>query len=273
MLVIGSVALAAHIPGIRPKDVDVIISKKECTAYTGVLEFRGMPVEVTVAEPGSTDEILVNTYSGFAPLDVLYWLKMSHRFKKDSPHFEKTRNDILAMRNLGVEFHEPQWFKAREAETYTNTLPKLNVSKETFFGDSGVTQHYDHDWLHTVVARIVNGSSTPSYTHYMKYGAAVACDKGKFYGLPELTRLHGVIEETMVLALERSIIPRWIVGIDVLDGIVAFKYALQKVCTSITSGWFRDYAWKVYDRVLWNMPPDFESYARDIINREGVRLV
>ena len=26
--------------------------------------------------------------------------------------------------------------------------------------------------------------------------------------------------------------------------------ALMKVCTSITSGWFREYAWENYDKVL-----------------------
>jgi hypothetical protein len=54
------------------------------------------------------------------------------------------------------------------------------------------------------------------------------------------------MEETYVLALERSLIP--------FPGKMqprdAFKLALQKVCTSITSGWFREYAWNNYRKAL-----------------------
>lgn len=70
--------------------------------------------------------------------------------------------------------------------------------------------------------------------------------KELFFAASERVRLCGVYEETCVLALERSQIPydfkpdaRW-----------SFEMALMKVCTSITSGWFREYAWENYDKVL-----------------------
>lgn len=279
MLVIGSVALSKYIPGIRPKDVDVLCKPGQWARWPrGMPEFNGRPLEVTVAAPGSTDEYLVNTYEGIAPFDVLYWLKMSHRFKKNSPHFLKTMRDIQLMRAVarsGMEFgKEPTWFKQREIETYTAT-PKLNVSKSEFFDveKTGVVQHYDHDWLHTVVARVVNGTTTPSYTLYMKDGAAVACDINKFYSLPAITRLHGVIEESMVLALERSLIPSWINYKPEWDGEKVYKYALQKVCTSITGGWFREFAWENYDRAIWNCPENYWTKCLSIITKEGERLV
>ncbi len=281
MLVIGSVALTKYISGLRPRDVDVIIpsiSPVEGGTFSTTLGNRTVPLEITKAAPGSTDDLLANLYSGLAPIEVLYWLKMSHRFKKDSPHFEKTRNDILLIRGRYsyVKDLKPGWFKQRESETYTNT-PNLNVSKEEFFDvdKTGVVQHYDHDWLHTVVARIVNGTTTPTYLSYMKDGAAVACDKDKFTSLPRFQRIYGVIEESMVLALERSLIPQWIKGIGNpwATQYETYKYALQKVCTSITGGWFREFAWENYDQAILLCPDNYWEEALTIIEKEGKRLV
>jgi hypothetical protein len=281
MLIVGSVALTRYISGIRPRDVDILLPADSPHAegvFTTNLGDRVVPLEITKATPGSTDDILTSLYSGLAPIEVLYWLKMSHRFKKDSPHFTKTRNDIILMRGrfpyvMGMK---PSWFEQREKETYTKT-PALNVSKEEFFDTSktGVIQHYDHDWLHTVVARIVNGTKIPTYTRYMKDGAAVACDRGKFEALGKRQRLDGVIEEAMVLALERSLIPTWInSSIEVGEHQYnAYRYALQKVCTSITGGWFREFAWENYIDALILCPDNFWEEALELIKKEGFRNV
>jgi hypothetical protein len=65
--------------------------------------------------------------------------------------------------------------------------------------------------------------------------------------MPMPVRLHAVLEESLVLAAERSqlafpdaqIDPEW-----------SFTMALTKVCTSITSGVFREFAWNNYDKVV-----------------------
>jgi hypothetical protein len=54
-----------------------------------------------------------------------------------------------------------------------------------------------------------------------------------------------VYEESCVLALERSQIP-----FPDASPRKSFEYALMKVCTSITSGFFREWAWEHYDDVL-----------------------
>ena len=83
----------------------------------------------------------------------------------------------------------------------------------------------------------------PAYTRYMIDGAQVLTSREKFDKLPRIQRLNGVLEESYVLALERSIIPHG------NEPKAAFDMALSKVCTSITSGWFRDFAWENYDDV------------------------
>lgn len=173
-------------------------------------------------------------------------MKLSHRYKKDSVHFQKTRRDIIALRKLDYpEFKyfvkSPEFETAlafREKLTYTNQLPKLNVDKEKFFTDS-VAYKYDHDTIHEAVKHL----DKPAYQYYMQDDAQVMCSKDKFFDAPEIVRLYGVLEESYVLALERAVIPFG------TSPERAFDIALEKVCTSITGGWFREYAWENYDRV------------------------
>jgi hypothetical protein len=56
-----------------------------------------------------------------------------------------------------------------------------------------------------------------------------------------------VLEESYVLSLERAIVPFELTDYDKRKK--AFDTALIKVCTSITSGWFRKFAWDNYDDV------------------------
>lgn len=181
-----------------------------------------------------------------ATLDELYTLKMSHRYLKDSPHFRKTRSDIMLMRQMGATIFDAEWLKKREDETYWYKHPKLNVMKKDFFTGDGVQYVYDHDDIHTAVAHvIVDDLRVPAYTLYMKDGEEVKSDRKKFFAHDESVRLYGVLEEAQVLALERSQIPFR----GKVEARRSFDIALQKVCTSITSGWFREYGWEQYDLV------------------------
>ncbi len=308
MLVIGSAALAvAGIGDKIPNDLDVIVWKEEIESViktfsptkidvlsesrivlhgcrhelSPLLKTQHPIVELEIAWPSSSAESILlqhkmDEYWGFwvfmKAIDC-YWLKMSHRYKKNTPHFEKTRNDILMLRKellKGVPKSEigwyamiaPDWYKQREEETYNYGLPNLQPgqTKDKFFTGDGVKYYYDHDWIHEVVARMYD-SERPAYSLYLKEGESVACDRQKFESLPFDERLRGVIEEATVLALERSIIPskrdeEWVARGVVVNAQDIFKYALQKVCTSITSGWFREFAWENYDKAL-------DKYNRD----------
>lgn len=255
---------------IRPEKVQVLSEKK--VVLFKQHEGREWPYELEIAYPGSTGHDLLDWYSKWnvvAPPVILLLLKESHKYLKNSPHFEKTRNDILTWRSLGLNPTPDMldWLKRREAETYSYKHPNLNQGKMGFFSGDGVTYHYDHDWIHEIVAMICAGDcSGPAYLSYQKDGSEVLCDKKKWLALPEEMRLRGVTEEAMVLALERCLIPAekknvgqssYLPYEDLKMAEWAFKFALQKVCTSITSGWFREYAWENYDAVLEKYPRDY----------------
>lgn len=277
MLIIGSNAMVFHkLTDRDPRDSDVIGTFAELQsliaaikADKGIVLSRplggrgdkwhirdksGWNYEFEIAWEGSSAARLLEIegaaegYESFASKSALLALKMSHRYLKDSPHFLKTMRDIQVMRQKGVQLTDDllQWLPHREKETYVYAHPKLDVSKGEFFSGDGVRYVYDHDSIHETVAMIGGYVPTPAYKFYMKDGAQVMTDKEKFFAVPEDIRLFGVYEESCVLALERSQIPYNFEP----SPRYSFELALMKVCTSITSGWFREYAWENYDRVL-----------------------
>lgn len=177
-------------------------------------------------------------------LDILYLLKMSHRYLKDSPHFTKTMRDIQWMRGFGANIRpeHQEFYEERMRDTYTYKHPKLDVAKGDFFdpAGTGVLYVYDHDSIHMAVKHLVK----PAYTYFKPDESEVYCSKDLFDKQPEIVKLYSVIEEAYVLAIERSLVP--------YPGKKtpkeAFDMALMKVCTSITSGWWREYAWENYDK-------------------------
>jgi hypothetical protein len=211
-------------------------------------------VEVEIAWPDSMAERLVRFVmeqsdtiamgKGFyvPSLDVLYLLKMSHRYKKDSPHFLKTLRDIQFMRSLGAKIrpHHEGFFKQREKDTYTNTLPKLNQSKEGFFRDDIYT--YDHDSIHEAIAI----GDRPAYLEFKPTDSEVMVSKKMWDECSDQIKLNAAYEEICVLCLERALIPfpnSW------PDPKKAFDLAHMKLASSISSGWFREFVWERYDDI------------------------
>lgn len=202
----------------------------------------------------------IETPFGWVPtFDMLFTIKQSHRYLKNSPHFWKTLADWHIMRRLGAQVRPEyqEFLKVREAETYWYKHPKLNVSKDAFFQDDGIQYVWDHDDIHKSVARGEN----PAYTYYMKDGAQVDCDKNKFFNVvSQEVRLNGVVEEAAVLAIERSLVPHP----GVWTPEYAWKFALGKVCSSITSGWFRQFAYEHAPEVLKLYPQGYwEKFQKD----------
>lgn len=278
LTVIGSHAMKYHgLLSREPVDIDLVGTSEEILGYTKALLTRveliyPLPsgdkivakgwsddgkrriIEGEIAWPGSSAEGLleivgdgVSPYEGFyrvPNIDVLLMLKLSHRYLKNSSHFLKTMRDIQTLRAAGavVRPEWKKWFKQREKETYTYSHPKLNVKKQDFFKGDGVNYVYDHDSIHRAVKHLEH----PAYTYFKPDRSEVFCDKAMFFAAPKVVRLLSVLEESYVLALERSLVP--FAGQVTVEW--AFKKALEKVCTSITSGWWREFAWEHYDTVL-----------------------
>lgn len=288
ILLIGSDAARRHMADMRiDGDIDLIMEMPDLldfvedhgidaapfskTKFVG--KWCGTMVEMEVAWPGSCAEMLLDRVTGkvikmmgqnlFLPdLNWLYTIKMSHRYLKNSPHFRKTMDDVHAMRKAGAQIADEEWLAAREAETYSYATPKLDVSKEHFFAEGARQFPHDHDSVHWAVKTL---GEKPAYLHYKADDKEVWCDKEKWDACAESTKQAGVIEECYVLAIERCLVPH--------PGKVtpetAFLLALEKVCTSITSGYFREYAWDNYDKIVAAAPMDyFQRFQMKLANKE-----
>jgi hypothetical protein len=279
MILIGSRALAIRAPAVltRPcKDFDFVCTKSEFEDW--LAEYTPDRVEalpkgkfaafladgaICEFEIGNTDLIDLatrdglNTPLGTVPsLDLLFTLKKSHRHLKNSPHFWKTFTDYHRMKALGAKVrpeYEP-FLRQREKETYTYAHPKLNQGKKTFFAeDQGVKYTYDHDSIHVAVAI----GPQPAYRYFQKDEAEVACSKDKFFACPREVQVNSVLEESAVLAIERSLVPHP----GAMTPVQAWHYAFSKVCTSIASGWWRAWAYENGPDVL-RAAKDYDFYTK-----------
>jgi len=203
-------------------------------------------------------------------------LRMTHRYLKNSPHFHKTMQKIREAREKRIRgllnrtydtssAFPVELMKRREDETYDYSHPKLNVSKENFFAADGVPYVYDHDSIHVSVARWVAG--VPAYTKFSS--GEVYSSKEKFFNeCSQQTRIRAVVEESCVLAIERSLVP-----FNSISPAAAFSRALEKVCTSITSGWFREFAWEHYDEAVLEFDNNYSKFWDNFQNDVSHGLV
>lgn len=268
MIVIGSAALMHNglLPeGRKVQDIDYLCTMAEyegfCSVYHKLEILVDKPFLKAVKTPDGriTEFNIINTKSdkliqayverttmrvhgvNVAMPGTLLAIKMSHRFKKNSPHFIKTMKDIHWLRSQNVVMTEidQEIMRLRQQEVLSYKHPKLDVTKKEFFDDQ-MGYVYDHDTIHEAIAI----AGHPAYKNYMVDGSEVMTSREKFDSMPHVLKLAGVYEESCVLALERCLIPN-----NFREDIKpehAFYMALSKVCTSITSGWFREFAWEHY---------------------------
>jgi hypothetical protein len=284
IVLLGSHALNHYAEVREPKDLDVVIHFDDLEQFMGdfMLEsliprdankFHGIDggknhyeIEVAGVEEDSSATMLYNLADTFEkddcechipPLMLLYRIKMCHRFRF-GPHFEKTRRDIVLMRDM---IDDPtikeEWkpFLAKRKEEVDKRTPKLKgVSKDEFFVDSyGDVRQIVHDTIHLTQAL----DGLPAYTRFQPEGSEVECCMKTFFEVDDQVRLNAVFEESATLAVERSIWPSQFKS----DEFKAFKGSLQRLCCHISSGKFRSYAWENYDKVL-------AMYEKgDIVNR------
>lgn len=293
MILIGSRAIALRVPVIlnrRPLDFDFIATQDEADAWIAenfdkvnatkvypledgkklIVEGSTM-VEFEIIQPGTSNEMFaklvaedketIDTKFGLIPnLDLLFTLKASHRYLKDSPHFWKTLKDYHRMKAIGALIRPEymEFFKLREKETYAKQKhPSLMQTKDNFFKDDGIKYVYDHDDIHESVKHL----EKPAYRYYMKDGSEVFSDKAKFFAQPREVQLYGVVEEAATLAIERSLVPHP----GAMTPQQAWGFALSKVLSSITSGWFREFGYENALDVLKLYPEGYwEKFQADV---------
>lgn len=120
---------------------------------------------------------------------------------------------------------------------YPDRVPSLNKSNEDFFEDK-VTKYYIHDDIHKVMAYY----DEPIYEKLKIDKSLAKCEKELWTNLSHGDKIKCVQEECFVIAVERFVIPKIKTNQRYMPDHMSFNKALEKVCTTLTSGWFRDFA-------------------------------
>lgn len=177
----------------------------------------------------------------------LYLIKRSHcwraqGFGKNITHLHK--HLIPLVEGLVVGRDEIDFYQERVTMTkkeFKQGNPNLAQSNEDFFDDE-VTKEFDHDYIHELVAYY----SKPLYTRLKKEGqeGLAWCEWDLWKALDYEERNQCVSEECMVIAIERFLLK------DSSSPRFAYMKALEKVCTTLCSGWFRDHAIDHFPDVL-----------------------
>jgi len=179
------------------------------------------------------------------PLNFPVHIRDYHNIKEVCGEFNERDLEILSKRT-----------KLTKKE-FKDRTPSLNKSNEEFFDDY-VKKYYIHDEIHEVVAYY----ERPLYERLKVDQSKALCQKDLWEQLSHEDKVKCVQEEAYVIALERFIIPNWIEKNKNYPPKFAFHSALEKICTTLTSGYFRDFAidnWPVVSNYELNFVERFKN--------------
>lgn len=242
-MLVGSRALKLHNPNVQIKDTTDwdFIGQQTCEVPEGSkIEIYNLGVLNNAKAKKLFDE------NGICSLRGLALLKRSHlhrdlRFAKHITYYHKFILPLLGDSFLSsLSPAEDEFLQERIKLTkkhYPYHQISLKKSNSDFFDDA-VTKIFDHDHIHEVVAQVLRPNGTPLYLRLKINQESAYCEKTLWLSLTEQEKAICVLEETYVIALERFVLrDTW-----VKSEMMAFNFALEKVCTTLTSGWFRDFA-------------------------------
>ena len=129
---------------------------------------------------------------------------------------------------------------------FGDKVPSLNQTNEEFFDDA-VPKYFVHDDIHRIVAHF----DEPLYEKMKSDKSLAKCERSMWEQFSPEEKKLCVLEECYVIGLERFVIPERVKGTGKGLGFsVAATKALEKVCTTLCSGWFRDYAIDNYVEII-----------------------
>jgi len=294
MLVVGSKALKYRFPSLDRKvgDVDAIAYRAEVDMLTsdldpesvqfgeGIISLRGIRNRNEVFDRENAEFLLAddcrplrmyllyhkvaNGDELFASPEILYSLKKSHihfpvKFHKHIGDF------VFLDTHFGGQDRLSEITRLNFAETESRLgklrTPKLNKSVKRFFDQSKskVVSYFVHDDIHRAVAHY----GEPLYLRMQRDRTMARCERDLWELFSHEDKCRCVLEEAYVIALERRVLPAiyggsasWVTAGEALD------WSLMRICTTLCSGWFREFATRNYPQIR-SMASD--TYVEDFL--------
>lgn len=199
-----------------------------------------------------SEKLLVDDFNNIfiiPNIEILYLTKKSHI--NHNIHYSKNIKDYSLLKdyikkdklNNYIEYYNLR--KKEVSERINRKNPKLSVSNEDFFNRSKniVGYIFEHDDIHEAVKHF----ERPVYEMMKRDFSSAWCEKDMFEKLPHDYKIKCVQEEAYVIALERYIILQ---KGNYKDYKLSYIDALNKICTSLCSGFFRDFAVENYFQII-----------------------
>lgn len=209
----------------------------------------------------SFQEYLKLERNSYASKQILFSLKKGHihypiSFKKHIRDYILLGEDCDWKDSLAkiTKIHK----KETEERLGKNKTPNLDQELSKFFGqsESRVPYIFVHDEVHEIMAH----KELPMFEYMRDDKARAKCSKRKWDDFTFEEKSYAVLEESYVIALERKVLPCIFKGMDYWDAKDAFEWALMRICTNLTSGWFREFATRNYYRLQ-------EFYNEDYVGK------
>ena len=273
MLIVGSKALNFHFPYIKRevKDIDIIGNSDDVKTLCDLLSpidikylsnsviLRGITDKTDLFDKENVEILLCDNsislkryleydrHNLYASPEVLFSLKKSHihfpiKFKKHIKDYcllydYFDGDDFLSdVTKINFSETEKRFGKLR--------TPSLNKSVEEFFrqSDGYVKSYFVHDDIH----RVMSHYDKPLYEMMQVDKNLAKCEKDMWNLFTFEDKCKCVLEEAYVIALERKIIPMLFGGGRGYTSEGALDWALMRVCTTLCSGWFREFSTNNY---------------------------
>lgn len=202
MVIIGSEAIKYWFQDFKrvPKDIDIILEDGEEVKLEGTyskIEILPNPVLLKYLK----DNNIVQKY---CPPNILYTLKMSHMFW--NINWEKHLCDIQFLQSKGCILEKDLFKNLYEYWNSFHSKNKrsdLKMSADEFF-DNTIVYPIEHDTLHKMLIKHPYfEANVPTYSKILKNGCEVEVCEEKFNNLSHFEKCNLVMEEVMVMALER----------------------------------------------------------------------
>lgn len=239
-------------PNLRGKDWDIISSRSTpYVHFSQIINPEDWSVDIQRSDTHMNHYALHNfatdsTWRGIPICSMagLAAIKRSHLWRDYyfNKHIAIYHNDLKPYSNPAHD----EFVRTRARliqEDIQQGNPTLNKTNEEFFDDA-VSKVYDHDTLHELVAY----GDRPLYTYLKSEGkeGSAWCEKSLWDQFTHQQKVLCVAEEVYVIATERFLVPSdW-----EKQTRVAYMDSLRKVCTTLTSGWFRDFAIDNYPDIV-----------------------
>lgn len=236
---------------------------------TGVISYFSKP-NPSLGKPAPLmflSEIGVSAHVAFP--EVLLAIKKSHihvPLKKWELHMQDYH--LLKIKTGNKWMREVYDYREAEVSKRTKkTSVKLAMGNDEFFAKSEtqVQRVYEHDDLHGAIAYY----GRPLYMDIKLDQNKAMCNEELFNRLPHQDKLRAVREEAFSISLERKIIPA-LETQQPYDSKEAFKWALFRICTTLTSGFFRTFALDHYYEIL-DLDVDYTQKFLDAVNSGKIK--